>query len=628
MNPIRFLNRQCRRLLAPALFSCLLFSTANAWWDNQWSQRKELTLSVDGTNINLTEALSEVPVLVRLHIGNFNFSAAREDGADLRFIAADDQSALPYHIAQYDPMIGEAFVWVQAPSVSSGQPQSLHLYYGNPAAAAVSNQAATYDADTRLVYHFNERGEPARDASGNNNNAANAGLPVDGSLIGMGVQFDGKRSIEIPASESLRVKGNSAWTYSLWLKPALETQSAILYTRSDNGNGLQILLQEGAPVVRITNNGASVQTAAATPLPQNAWSHLALSAQEGEVNVFVNGEPYATLAASLPALNSPAYLGGEANGTDGFAGDIVEFNIAAAARSADYLRFATLTQAGEVTLLTIGNDELAGGGAGGLAEAIEHMMLFGDIANNMMFDGWIAVFVCLIMIIIGWSVAIRKFNYLNRIQKGTEAFLAQWREVSSDLTALDHGCENSVKTMGGKLDDSTQKLIEETPLYHIYHIGSEEIRNRLNSKQGFNGLSSRSMLTIKSKLESGLAREVSRLNRGLIYLTISIAGGPYVGLLGTVVGVMITFAVIAKTGEVEVNSIAPGIASALLATVAGLIVAIPALFIYSYLNSRIKEMITNMRTFIEEFVTSMGEFYPTPADRAGAGENKFEKKED
>jgi len=136
------------------------------------------------------------------------------------------------------------------------------------------------------------------------------------------------------------------------------------------------------------------------------------------------------------------------------------------------------------------------------------------------------------------------------------------------------------------------------------------------------------MLTIKSKLESGLAREVNRLNKGLVYLTISIAGGPYVGLLGTVVGVMITFAVIAKTGEVEVNSIAPGIASALLATVAGLIVAIPALFIYSYLNTRIKEMITNMRMFIEEFVTSMGEFYPTPADRAGAPEKKSSKKED
>jgi len=73
---------------------------------------------------------------------------------------------------------------------------------------------------------------------------------------------------------------------------------------------------------------------------------------------------------------------------------------------------------------------------------------------------------------------------------------------------------------------------------------------------------------------------------------------------------MITFAIISKSGEVDVNSIAPGIASALLATVAGLVVAIPALFIYSYLNSRIKETTSDMHVFIDEFVAKMAEFYP------------------
>lgn len=612
----------------PAVLSCLLGTTASAWWDGTWSQRNEVTLDASSEAVNLSEPLTEVPVLLRLHIGNFNFSAAREDGADLRFIATDDSTELPYHIAQYDSLIGEAFVWVRVPSVATDKPQSFHLYYGNPAAPSGSNPGATYDEHTRLVYHFSERGEPANDFSGNNNTAATAGIPVDGSLIGTGISFDGRHVIEIPASETLNTTQGAAFTYSLWLRPSLADSSATLYTRTDGSNSLQILLQGGAPVVRVTTNGVTEQTTAGAPLPQNSWSHLALSAGDGQINVFVNGEPYASAAATLPALSTAAYLGAAANGSNGFTGEVVEFNIAATARSADYLRFATLSQGGETSLLSIGAVELTGGSHGGFAEALEHMMLFGDIAKNMMFDGWIAVFVCIFMIIIGWAVAINKFRYLNRIEKGTEAFLAQWRTVSSDLTALDHSCDKSVKSMGGAIDDTTQQLIEETPLYHIYHIGSEEIRNRLNSKQGFNGLSSRSMLTIKSKLESGLAREVSRLNKGLVYLTISIAGGPYVGLLGTVVGVMITFAVIAKTGEVEVNSIAPGIASALLATVAGLIVAIPALFIYSYLNTRIKEMITNMRTFIEEFVTSMGEFYPTPADRAGTADKQPNRKED
>ena len=106
-------------------------------------------------------------------------------------------------------------------------------------------------------------------------------------------------------------------------------------------------------------------------------------------------------------------------------------------------------------------------------------------------------------------------------------------------------------------------------------------------------------------------REVQKLNGKLVFLTIGIAGGPYLGLLGTVIGVMITFAVIAKTGAVEVNSIAPGIAGALLATVAGLAVAIPALFAYSYLSSRIKEAVNNMEIFIDEFIARIAEAYPT-----------------
>lgn len=104
-------------------------------------------------------------------------------------------------------------------------------------------------------------------------------------------------------------------------------------------------------------------------------------------------------------------------------------------------------------------------------------------------------------------------------------------------------------------------------------------------------------------------REVQRLNSMLVYLTIGIAGGPYLGLLGTVIGVMITFAVIAKSGEVEVNSIAPGIAGALLATVAGLAVAIPALFAYSYLSTRIKDAVNDMETFIDEFIAKMAEHH-------------------
>ena len=237
-------------------------------------------------------------------------------------------------------------------------------------------------------------------------------------------------------------------------------------------------------------------------------------------------------------------------------------------------------------------------------------MLFGDIANNMMFDGWIAIGVCVIMIVVGWTVAVKKFLYLNSIEKGTKVFLNQWKSLSTDLTALNPDDQSNVSSLGGQVDPGEQGLIEKSPLYHIYQIGSEEIRHRLDKDNNrVYGLSGRSIQAIRASLDAGLVHESHRLSDGLVYLTISIAGGPYVGLLGTVVGVMITFAIIAKSGEVNVNSIAPGIASALLATVVGLVVAIPALFIYSYLNGRIKNSLALMQVFIDEFVAKMAEFY-------------------
>ena len=78
---------------------------------------------------------------------------------------------------------------------------------------------------------------------------------------------------------------------------------------------------------------------------------------------------------------------------------------------------------------------------------------------------------------------------------------------------------------------------------------------------------------------------------------------------------MITFAAIAASGDVNVNAIAPGIAAALVATVAGLGVAIPALFGYNYLIVRIKDLSADMQIFVDEFTTKMAEFYDVPASR-------------
>ena len=122
-------------------------------------------------------------------------------------------------------------------------------------------------------------------------------------------------------------------------------------------------------------------------------------------------------------------------------------------------------------------------------------------------------------------------------------------------------------------------------------------------------ISERAMLAVRSSLDAQLTRERQRLDSGMVLLTIAISGGPFLGLLGTVVGVMITFAAIAAAGDVNVNAIAPGIAAALLATVAGLAVAIPALFGYNYLAARIKNISSDMSIFVDEFVTRVAEVH-------------------
>ena len=109
-----------------------------------------------------------------------------------------------------------------------------------------------------------------------------------------------------------------------------------------------------------------------------------------------------------------------------------------------------------------------------------------------------------------------------------------------------------------------------------------------------------------------MVRESHKLNANMVLLTIAISGGPFIGLLGTVLGVMITFAAIAAAGDVNVNAIAPGIAAALLATVAGLGVAIPALFAYNYLAARIKNISSDMQIFVDEFTTRVAEIYGAP----------------
>ena len=407
---------------------------------------------------------------------------------------------------------------------------------------------------------------------------------------------------------------------SAWVKPTMLAPGAVLLSRREGDRALVIGLDNGVPFVEVTGPGGAQRSkpaAADAPLAVNTWRHLAVTATAAQLTLWLDGESYATLAVGLPALNAPIILGkektaeGNAETAAAFVGEIDELQVAKAARPVGWLKMAAVNQAGSektAKLLVCGEDEASK--HGGESELAKHF--FADhghfqIADHRRVDRHSF---CTILAVVGWGVAVAKLLYLNKIKKATTTFLSHWEHISGNLHILDHGDEESVKSMGGKATPKTQKTMRQSPLYHIYQIGSGEIQDRLaTARENFSGLSGRSMQAIRATLDGGLVREVQKLNSNLVFLTIGIAGGPYLGLLGTVIGVMITFAVIAKSGQVEVNSIAPGIAGALLATVAGLAVAIPALFAYSYLSSRIKDAVSDMQIFIDEFVAKIAEVY-------------------
>ena len=92
------------------LFSLLVLlavaADAGAWWNEGWTARKTVTL--DPVAGNIGEPIGTAVVLLRLYDGNFQFASAREDGSDIRLVAADDKTPLKFHIEKYDSVLAEA----------------------------------------------------------------------------------------------------------------------------------------------------------------------------------------------------------------------------------------------------------------------------------------------------------------------------------------------------------------------------------------------------------------------------------------------------------------------------------------------------------------------------------------
>jgi biopolymer transport protein ExbB len=617
------------RFLPLVLFACMLLQprTASAWWNGDWTGRKAITIDTSPAGGNITDPIGTTPVLIRLDTGNFTFDDANPDGSDLRFIAGDDKTPLTYHIEKYDNLNGFAYIWVALPDLKPSAATNIFLYYGNKKATTADNSKGTYDSNTALVYHFGDEDAAPVDASGNNNTGLSAIKSNDYALIGKGMRMDGQTTIQLPATPTLAWAGGNALTWSVWFEETAPQADAVLYSRTDGTNTVQIGVDSGKPYVTIiTPSGTQTSTeGAAVTANGTDWHHLTVVFGDS-ATVYVDGALFGTLAAKLPALNTTAYLGGDAttgtvapaaatpgtptpaNGatpaaatpapaapTTGFIGSIDELEISNVARPLGFIQLAAYSQGASpigAKLINVGTAEKRASWLSG------YLVI---ILGSVTIDGWVIIGILMIMAVLSWIVMADKIAYVNKIAKANAVFTRQYAKIGSDLTALG-------------APEREGKTLEGAPLYRLYKIGAEQISRRFkNHTAKAHILSAPSIAAIRASLDAGMVRETQKLNKSIVLLTIAISGGPFLGLLGTVVGVMITFASIAAAGNVNVNAIAPGISAALVATVAGLIVAIPALFGYNYLNTRIRNANSDMLVFIDEFETRLAEEYSTHA---------------
>ena len=583
------------------------FAEKQTWWNEAWTTRKQITIDTSAAAGNVTEPIGGATVLLRLFEGNWP-TGAKEDLSDLRFVAEDDKTVLPFHVEKLDLTLMEALVWVKLPDVKPNAKTTFWMYFISldQKANKAEDMKGSYDSDATLVFHFNDSGNPS-DATKNNNSGELPATQSGGSFIGGGASLNGKDAVPITPTPSILWTDNGPLTISAWVKVAIGKPDAVILSRREGTKSFVLGANGMTPYIEIGGQRAEAKN---QQLTANTWAHVAAVCEGAKTTLYINGEQATALGVGMPGMNSVITISGDTQpGAVGITGEIDELQMHKVARPAGWVLLAANGQSGDKAqnFIKLGDVEVRKDWLSWLKTGD-----FAIIVKNLTIDGWIVIVILAVMFVISWYVMFSKVRYLNGVAKGNEIFMKQWRNVASDLTMLDDDDVEQSKTLGGRVTKENVKPLRKSSVYRIYHIGVEEIRHRMKSDrdQGVRrGLAGRSIQAIRAALDGGLVRETQKISSLVVLLTICISGGPFLGLLGTVVGVMTTFAGVAAAGEVNVNAIAPGIAAALLATVAGLAVAIPALFGYNYILSRVKDAKDDMHIFIDEFVTKMAEFY-------------------
>ncbi len=575
---------------------------AGSWWNGDWQYRKEIGFDLSPSGADVAGSPENLPVLVRLSLANFSyFGDTKPDGSDFRVVGSDDKTPLKYHFERYDPQNQLAFLWIAAPKLTGGaKTDKIYLYYGNSGAAAAGDVPGTFDPNQALVLEFNQpSGLPLDGTAYKNNATASTAEVTPASLIGGGAKFSGSQSITLPASASLRLLPSQGATLSAWVKFDGAQKQADVLALSDQGRELTLGIDGIRAFARYAGGGAPVTVGQTSDLSAGEWHHLALTAAGGQLALYIDGVPSGQGAVSLQEIGGTLTVGASARGANFYTGEMDQVEVSKIARSADWIRARARDEGTTAPLVVYGGDGQKESG---------QSSYFVTIAKNLTADGWVVILICMTMLVIALLIMAFKAVYLSRVEGANGRFLRDYHELGNALLERSDGDEPAIAALANQ-----ERNYGVSTLYRIYGMGIQELAKRFAGNaagaQRALILSAQSIEAIRASMDATLTRAQQELAARMVLLTIAISGGPFLGLLGTVIGVMITFAAIAASGDVNVNAIAPGTAAALAATVAGLSVAIPCLFGYNWLNTRIKAIGVNNRVFMDEFVARVAEQY-------------------
>ena len=187
--------------------------------------------------------------------------------------------------------------------------------------------------------------------------------------------------------------------------------------------------------------------------------------------------------------------------------------------------------------------------------------------------------VLLVLSVMSWAIAFSKFRMISRSGRNNLRFLRAFRRASQ-LVELSAAGEN----------------YRPSSLVSVFEFGYKEVARQVN-KYG----KLRNGAALERSLQLATGEEMARMQSQLGWLATTASAAPFIGLLGTVWGILIAFRGLGEAGGSTLRAVAPGIAEALIATAFGLFAAIPALVFYNYFSNRIREIGSRLDSFNIEF---------------------------